>query len=106
MNASQLTDADALKLAIRSAGGSASLIRLMNARGHSISGPSTISQWLITRVPAHYCPDIEFLTGVMCESLRPDVAWGIVRNSKKLKQFTSHTAPSAETAATEIAGPV
>ena len=104
MDAAQLTETDALQLAIRAAGGSTALIRLMNARGHSISGPSTVSQWVITRVPAHYCPDIEFLTGVMCESLRPDVAWGVVRNSRKAKKFTSSTAQAAKTAATTRSG--
>lgn len=29
--------------------------------------------------PAEYCPDIERLTGVPCEHLRPDVDWAVLR---------------------------
>lgn len=43
----------------------------------------TISEWLRggRRVPAERCPAIERLTGgkVRCEDLRPDVAWGVLR---------------------------
>ena len=35
------------------------------------------------RLPAEYCPPIEKATDrvVRCEDLRPDVDWGVVRNS-------------------------
>lgn len=33
------------------------------------------------RIPAEYCPRIEALTGVRCEELRPDVNWGVLRNT-------------------------
>ena len=43
----------------------------------------TISEWLRgeRRVPAERCPEIERATGgkVRCEDLRPDVAWGVLR---------------------------
>lgn len=32
------------------------------------------------RVPAEYCPAIERATSVRCEDLRPDVAWGVLRD--------------------------
>lgn len=101
MNASQVTEQAALSEAIRLAGGKTSLLRRLNARGHNVGSHNTVNQWLITQVPAHYCPDIEFITGVMCEALRPDVAWAVVRNSKRSsKTLTARTSPSAKTAAT------
>ena len=55
--------------------------------------PPTVHQWQTGRrpVPAERCPDIERATGgaVRCEDLRPDVDWGVVRQS----------APAAERAA-------
>lgn len=38
------------------------------------------------RVPAEYCPDIERLTGVTCEELRPDVNWAVLRGTKRTKK--------------------
>lgn len=38
----------------------------------------TVNHWK-QQVPAEYCPDIERLTGIRCEELRPDVAWGVLR---------------------------
>lgn len=40
--------------------------------------------------PADYCPTVEKLTElagkrVMCESLRPDVEWGVLRDSNRRK---------------------
>jgi len=36
------------------------------------------------KVPTNRCPDIERITEgkVTCEELRPDVNWGVLRNSK------------------------
>ena len=31
------------------------------------------------QVPAEQCPNIEALTGVRCEDLRPDVNWAVLR---------------------------
>ena len=104
MNAPLNLERASLAEAITRAGGKTQLLRLLNERGHSINAASTLSHWEITRVPANYCPDIEFITGVMCEALRPDVAWGVVRNSRKLKSVTSRTSPATETAATTPAG--
>ncbi len=48
--------------------------------------PPTISQWLNnTRpIPAERCPEIESATDsqVLCEALRPDVNWAVLRKSK------------------------
>lgn len=44
--------------------------------------PQFVSQLLRGErpVPAELCPDIERETGVRCEDLRPDVAWGVLRS--------------------------
>jgi DNA-binding transcriptional regulator YdaS (Cro superfamily) len=45
--------------------------------------PELVSQWAndARRVPAERCPSIEAATGsaVRCEDLRPDIAWGVLR---------------------------
>lgn len=43
----------------------------------------TIQQWRNAGVPAEYCPIIERETGgkVTCEQLRPDMAWGVLREA-------------------------
>jgi DNA-binding transcriptional regulator YdaS (Cro superfamily) len=33
--------------------------------------------------PAERCPDVEALTGVSCEELRPDVNWAVLRNKPR-----------------------
>lgn len=71
---------DALLRAIEQAGGKASLARKLNERGHSITGPA-VYQWERNGVPAEYCPDIEALTGIACELLRPDVNWSVLRKA-------------------------
>lgn len=63
-----------LDRAIRVAGGRTKL-----ARALSLKGPAVVYQWGLARVPAERCPDIEALTGVKCEELRPDVNWSVVR---------------------------
>jgi DNA-binding transcriptional regulator YdaS (Cro superfamily) len=70
-----------LERAIRLAGGMTSLARKLNERGHQIKGHATIYQWKATRTPSDYCPDIEAITGVRCEELRPDVSWSVLRQS-------------------------
>lgn len=71
----------ALDRAIAKAGGNTALMRLLNERGHEIKTQATIGQWRHNRVPSDYCPDIEELTGVTCEELRPDVNWSVLRKS-------------------------
>lgn len=67
---------DSLNIAIKTAGGVAALAAAVNA-------PSThaVRWWRTSRVPAEYCPAIEAATGVRCEELRPDVAWGVLRGT-------------------------
>lgn len=65
-----------LERAIELAGGTTKLARDLGLTGHA-----TVYQWTKTRIPAEWCPRIEALTGVRCEELRPDVAWGVLRAS-------------------------
>jgi DNA-binding transcriptional regulator YdaS (Cro superfamily) len=71
---------DALEQAIAHMGGITVLSRALG-----ITGRSVVHQWRLTRVPAEHCPDVEALTGVRCEELRPDVNWAVLR-SKPRKQ--------------------
>jgi DNA-binding transcriptional regulator YdaS (Cro superfamily) len=53
----------------------------LSAFAEAVNAPSrqAVQQWKVTQVPAAYCPDIERITGVRCEKLRPDVNWGVLR---------------------------
>lgn len=53
------------------------------ARALKLSGPAVVYQWQKTRTPAEKCPDIEALTGVKCEELRPDVNWAVLRKQPR-----------------------
>ena len=66
----------ALERAIALAGGPTNM-----AHALGLTSRSVVYQWGKNRVPADICPDIEALTGVSCEELRPDVNWSVVRNS-------------------------
>jgi DNA-binding transcriptional regulator YdaS (Cro superfamily) len=72
-----------LERAIRLADGMTALARKLQERGKKITGHATIYQWKQSRIPADYCPDIEALTGVTCEELRPDVNWAVLRGTVK-----------------------
>jgi DNA-binding transcriptional regulator YdaS (Cro superfamily) len=65
--------------ACNTAGGSTRLAELLTQRGRKTSKAS-ISRWKKERVPAEACPDIEAVTGVTCERLRPDVRWDVLRS--------------------------
>ena len=63
-----------LERAIRAAGGISALAKSLGVKSHSV-----VNQWRNKRVPADKCPDIERLTGIRCEDLRPDVRWDVLR---------------------------
>lgn len=45
---------------------------------------STVGMWVFRKkVPAEHCPAIERETGVVCERLRPDVPWYVLRGTAK-----------------------
>lgn len=65
---------EALDEAIAIAGGGTALARALKR------GATLISMWKARgSVPAEYCPDIEEITGIACELLRPDVKWYVLR---------------------------
>lgn len=69
--------------AIEHAGGMTSLARKLTERNpkRPVRDHRTVHQWkLQNRVPAEYCPDIEAITGVRCEDVRPDVNWAVLRD--------------------------
>lgn len=77
----------ALNEAVEIAGGER---RLAQRVGASHSGPY---MWRKRkRVPAEYCPGIERETGVPCERLRDDVAWGVLRGTAATAQEVPHVA--------------
>ena len=73
-------ETQSLNNAIAVAGGIAAFARALGLKSHSVA-----NQWRLTRVPAEFCPDIEKLTGVRCEEMRPDVNWSVLRKTRKAK---------------------
>lgn len=90
---SELIEKSALERACEAAHGSSRLAELLTERGWKVSKAS-VSRWKRERVPAEYCPDIEELTAVPCEELRPDIKWGVLR--KKCKSTRSGGKPNAK----------
>jgi DNA-binding transcriptional regulator YdaS (Cro superfamily) len=78
---------EALNQAIELAGGQSALAQKLTdrvrERGMPPVSPARISNWVNRdkRAASELCPDIEAITGVKCESLRPDVDWGFLRNA-------------------------
>ncbi|OJU90979.1 MAG: Cro/Cl family transcriptional regulator [Burkholderiales bacterium 66-5] len=68
---------NAFHQALDNAGGPAKLAALL---GCSVQA---VCFWRdgLRRIPAERCPDIERLTGVRCEELRPDVNWTVLRGA-------------------------
>ncbi len=73
-----------LERAIQSCGGMTAMARTLNLSGHAV-----VYQWKQTQVPAEWCPDIEALTGVKCEELRPDVNWAVLRGKPETHATTA-----------------
>lgn len=51
------------------------------AKALGLSSHMVVYHWATSRVPAEHCPNVEQLTGVRCEELRPDVNWGVLRKA-------------------------
>jgi len=70
--------------AIEKAGGVTKFSKLMTVYNPLGVSRMTVYLWCKTdnAVPAEYCPLIEDMTGVMCEELRPDVMWSVLRENK------------------------
>jgi DNA-binding transcriptional regulator YdaS (Cro superfamily) len=73
MEANQPT---ALERACQAAGSQTELGRLLGRQ------KAAVSRWKREQVPADVCPEIERITGVTCEELRPDVNWVRVKDKK------------------------
>lgn len=71
------TPAEALKRACEIAGNQTALARKLDRT------KAAVSRWLAEQVPAEVCPEIERITGVPCEELRPDVNWGVLRSQRR-----------------------
>jgi DNA-binding transcriptional regulator YdaS (Cro superfamily) len=69
------TPADALREAAKRVG---SQTALANALGRK---KAAVSRWVVEQIPAEVCPEIERITGVPCEALRPDVSWAVLRKA-------------------------
>jgi DNA-binding transcriptional regulator YdaS (Cro superfamily) len=76
-----------LDRACESVHGSTRLAELLTARPalrlkERTVSKASVSRWKREGVPAEICPEIEALTGVRCEELRPDVSWSVLRDTK------------------------
>ena len=76
-----------LNQAIEVAGGISAFTQAINA-----PSVNAVKAWRLTRIPADYCPVIEKVTGVPCESLRPDVEWSVLRKTKRQAKPTKEAA--------------
>lgn len=80
------TTKTALQRAIEQVGSKAELARRLSERNDGkrvVTGPAVYQWERQDRVPAEYCPDIEAITGIACELLRPDVNWSVLRKSAR-----------------------
>jgi len=80
------TERTPIRDAGRAVGGLSALARLLGV------APPTVSQWAsgVRPIPAERCPEIERATGgvVICEELRPDVDWQVIRANPRPKPKT------------------
>ena len=75
------TPQSAAERAVKALGGPVNAARVLGVKD---GRHQTVQSWLRNRVPAEYCPAIERETRnkgevVTCEELRPDIAWGVLR---------------------------
>lgn len=85
----QETPVDALIRAVEDAGGQSAMASKLSAarQGEPITA-ARVWNWVNRdkKAPADFCPDIEELTGIPCEALRPDVNWSVLRKGAKVKR--------------------
>jgi DNA-binding transcriptional regulator YdaS (Cro superfamily) len=78
----------AAEKAVAVLGGPVAAARLLNVKDQR---HQTVQSWLKNRVPAEYCPAIERETKakgapVLCEELRPDIPWMVLREQADRRQ--------------------
>lgn len=96
----QTTPVDALKRAINLAGGQRSLAKKLPATGAGDRvSAARVWNWVNRdmKAPSVVCPDIEALTGVKCEDLRPDVNWAVLRKQRRKVRITAPTSHQSDT---------
>lgn len=71
----------ALQLAVAKYPRQADFLRALSASSGRNVTSAHLRVWLIrgTPIQTEFCPDIEHLTGIPCEMLRPDVRWASIR---------------------------
>lgn len=101
---SQNIDPSPISRACAAVDGQARLGRLLGVT------PGAVSQWVrgVRPVPADRAPDIERLTRehgkpVLCEELRPDVAWHVLRGTQASPLTAANTINPAEQEARDAA---
>lgn len=72
--------------AVKIAGGQSALAGKLpcSNEGKPVS-QARVSSWIRRdkKAPSEVCPDIEALTGIKCEELRPDVNWAVLRKQPR-----------------------
>lgn len=85
-----ITPVDALKKAVEQSKGRRLFAEKLSASRDGLKVSIAMVWNWINRdngAPADYCPDIEALTGVRCEDLRPEVNWAALRKTpRKVKE--------------------
>lgn len=79
------TTSTPLEAACRAVNGTTELAKLLSGRRPRPVSKASVSRWKKEGVPAEMCPDIEELTGVPCEDLRPDVNWAALRKGPRAR---------------------
>lgn len=74
---------EALQQAVNKIGGQSALAAALSGTRRKLT-QAHVWNWLNSpnpakAPPAEYCPDIERITGIRCEELRPDVDWAVLR---------------------------
>lgn len=77
---------DPLDIAARKVGGRDALANGLNV------GVTTLGNWKLRKVPLRRCVEIEKMSGVPCEELRPDMAdfFSYLRNSRQPAEESAH----------------
>jgi hypothetical protein len=80
-----LTPDAAIQAAINQFPTQAAFQRALVARSKQKLTKAAISQWVRRKngAPSGFCPDIEAISGVPCEALRPEVSWAELRKTSK-----------------------
>lgn len=78
------TPVEALSSAVAKFGTQARFANALSKRTSTVVSPARVWNWLNRDggAPSELCPDIEALSGICCERLRPDVNWAVLRGGQ------------------------